>query len=231
MKRVDDIALQYGVPHAAEPLGALLELIAADETAPTGVRDPQVGADVHVADSLAALEVDDVRDAGWIVDIGSGAGFPGAGLAAALPGARVALLEATRRKAAWLERALDVAGVVNAEAVAARAEEWSAGIGEQDVVAVRAVDALTVLVEYAAPLLRTGGVLVAWKGARDPLEERDGAAAAELVGMAVEEVRSVTPYPGSRDRHLHIFRKVRETPPGYPRAPGRARKRPITADR
>lgn len=231
MTRVDDIAQQYGVPHAAEPLRALLALIADDETAPTGVRDPAVGADVHVADSLVALEVDDVRDAGWIADIGSGAGFPGAALAAALPGARVVLLEGTRRKAAWLERAVEVTGVLNAEAVAARAEEWPAGIGAQDVVAVRAVDALTVLVEYAAPLLREGGVLVAWKGRRDPVEERDGAAAADRLGMAVEEVRAVTPYPGSRDRHLHIFRKVRETPPGYPRRAGRARKRPITADR
>lgn len=229
--RVADIALEYGVPDAAAALTALLELIAGDEHAPTGVRDPETAADVHVADSLVALEVDDVRDARWIVDIGSGAGFPGIALAAALPEARVVLLESVRRKAAWLERAVEIIGVRTAEAVAARAEQWPAGVGAHDVVAARAVDALAVLVEYAAPLLREDGVLVAWKGLRDSVEERDGAAAAQHLGMAVEEVRPVTPYPGSRGRHLHIVRKVRETPRGFPRPPGRAHKRPITATR
>jgi 16S rRNA (guanine527-N7)-methyltransferase len=231
VNRVADIALEYGVPDAEAPLSALLELIASDDDAPTAVRDVRIGADVHVADSLVALNLPEVRTARWIVDIGSGVGFPGLALAAALPEARVVLLEAARRKAAWLDRAAQVVGLPNADAVAARVEEWHAGFGLQDVATARAVAALAVLIEYAAPLLRDGGVLVAWKGRRDTVEERDGVAAAQRLGMAVDEVLPVTPYPGSRDRHLHIVRKVRETPPGYPRAPGRARKRPIAADR
>jgi 16S rRNA (guanine527-N7)-methyltransferase len=89
------------------------------------------------------------------------------------------------------------------------------------------VGPLAVLVEYAAPLLRRDGVLVAWKGARDPAEERAGAAAAERVGMAPAEVLPVQPYPDSENRHLHVFRKVAPTPAEFPRRAGMARKRPL----
>jgi 16S rRNA (guanine527-N7)-methyltransferase len=96
-----------------------------------------------------------------------------------------------------------------------------------DAVTARAVGPLAVLVEYAAPLLRPDGVLVAWKGARDAGEEDSGAAAAERVGMAVKEVVPVRPYPASENRHLHVYRKVAPTPERFPRRPGMARKRPL----
>jgi 16S rRNA (guanine527-N7)-methyltransferase len=70
-------------------------------------------------------------------------------------------------------------------------------------------------------------VLVAWKGARDPGEEAVGAAAAAELGMAVDEVLAVKPYPTSENRHLHVMRKISPTPPGFPRRPGMARKRPL----
>jgi 16S rRNA (guanine527-N7)-methyltransferase len=118
-------------------------------------------------------------------------------------------------------------GVENAEVVTARAEEWPDGIGRCDVVTARALAPLNVLVEYAAPLLRDGGVLVAWKGHRDDEEERDGHAAAALLGMAVEEVREVAPFAAAQARHLVVARKIAPTPAGYPRRPGMARKRPL----
>ena len=68
---------------------------------------------------------------------------------------------------------------------------------------------------------------MAWKGARDEAEEAAGAAAAERVGMAPEEVRPVQPYPASENRHLHVYRKLSPTPPEFPRRPGMARKRPL----
>ena len=83
------------------------------------------------------------------------------------------------------------------------------------------------LVEYAAPLLREGGILVAWKGARDAAEEAAGAAAAEQVGMAVGDVLPVKPFATSENRHLHVVRKISPTPAGFPRRPGMARKRPL----
>ena len=80
--------------------------------------------------------------------------------------------------------------------------------------------------EYAAPLLRADGVLVAWKGARDAAEEAAGAAAAEKVGMAVKEVLSVQPYPASENRHLHVFRKIAPTPDRVPPPRGDGAKAP-----
>jgi 16S rRNA (guanine527-N7)-methyltransferase len=124
--------------------------------------------------------------------------------------------------------------VTNARAVTARAEEWAGlppGLGggreAYDVVTARAVAPLAVLVEYAAPLLRAGGVLVAWKGARDAAEESGGAAAAERLGMAMRGVERVVPFEGAKHRHLHVFEKMSPTQEGFPRRAGRARKRPL----
>jgi len=202
-------------------------VVASDPTAPTTVTDPVEAVDVHAADSLVGLEVDAVRAAGTLADLGAGAGFPGLVLAAALPRARVVLVESVGRKAEFLRRTADAVGLARVEVVAARAEEWRPGLGACDVVTARALAPLNVLAEYAAPLLRDAGVLVAWKGRRDADEERDGAAAAARLGLAVEEVRSVHPWPEAQARHLHVLRKVAPTPPGFPRRPGMARKRPL----
>ena len=78
----------------------------------------------------------------------------------------------------------------------------------------RALGSLPVLCEYAAPLLREGGVLVAWKGAVDEAEEADGPAAAEILGLARDRVLAVEPYAGSERRTLHVFRKVERLRPG-----------------
>jgi 16S rRNA (guanine527-N7)-methyltransferase len=92
---------------------------------------------------------------------------------------------------------------------------------------VRAVGSLPTLVEYAAPLLRQRGLLVAWKGRRDGDEEQEGVAAAAALGMRALGVDWVGPFAGSRNRHLYAYEKVAPTPPGYPRRPGVARKRPL----
>ncbi len=180
-----------------------------------------------MADSLVGLEVAELRSAGLVADLGAGAGFPGLVLAVAVPEARVALVESVGRKAEFLRRARDELGLSRVEVVALRAEEWRGGLGACDVVCARALAPLNVLVEYAAPLLREGGVLVAWKGRRDADEERDGAAAAARLGMRVDGVREVHPWPEAQARHLHVVRKVAPTPEGFPRRPGMARKRPL----
>ncbi len=217
-----------------ETLRRLLEALAAEPDPHTSVSDPEAAMEVHVADSLSGLEVRELSSARRIADIGAGAGFPGLVLAIALPRAQVDLLESSGRKTAVIDRLIQAAELTNARSVTARAEDFArvsvalgGGAGAYDAVTVRAVGPLAVLVEYAAPLLRDGGVLVAWKGARDPAEEGAGAAAAEKVGMAVREVLGVKPYPSSENRHLHVFSKVAPTPPEYPRRAGMARKRPL----
>jgi 16S rRNA (guanine527-N7)-methyltransferase len=216
-------------PEAPDRLDRLLTLVGEDPHAPTTVRDRAAAIDAHVADALVALDLDGLRDATRIADLGSGAGFPGLVLAAALPGARVALVESNGRKCAFIERAVAAMGLENAEVVCERAESWEAGIGSADVVTARAVAPLNVLVEYAAPLLVEGGRLVAWKGRRDAGEEADGAAAAAETGLAPRAIVAVKPWDGAEHLHLHVYEKVRPTPNRFPRRPGIAAKRPLRA--
>ena len=200
-----------------------------DPQAPTTVHARDEARRVHIADSLAGLDVDAIRDARLIVDLGAGAGLPGLVLAAALPHARVVLVESVRRKAEWIAATAAAAGIANAEAVWSRAESWADGRGACDVVTARALAPLPVLCEYAAPLLRDGGTLVCWKGAVEAAEEADGRSAAGRLGLSAPEVRPVTPYPGSRNRTLWLFRREGPLPPGFPRREGMAAKRPLRA--
>jgi 16S rRNA (guanine527-N7)-methyltransferase len=224
------LARRYDLDRAATGrLEALLDTLATDPQAPTSVSDPVEAVDAHLADSLVALELAPVRDAHRLADLGSGAGFPGLALAVGLPAAEVTLVESTGRKCEFLIRAIAAAGLGNAGVACRRAEEWAEGREACDLVTARALASLPVVAEYAAPLLRLGGSLVAWKGRRDPVEERDGAAAAARLGLEVAEVRAVRPFPEARDRHLHVLRKVAPTPPEFPRRPGAAAKRPLRA--
>lgn len=228
--RLKAIAGTYGLPESAVgALGALLALQADDPMASTTVREPVLAADRHVADSLSALVLDEVRTATRIADIGAGAGWPGLALAVAMPGAEVALVESAVRHCRYLERAVETAGLPNVTVVHARAEDWPAGLGAHDLVTARALAALPVLCEYAAPLLTDGGSLVAWKGAVEPAELEDGHAAARVVGLEPGEPRRVTPYAGAREHALHPFRKIAPTPDRFPRRPGMATKRPLSA--
>jgi 16S rRNA (guanine527-N7)-methyltransferase len=197
---------------------------------PTTVRDPAEALEVHIADSLAALELAPVREATRAADIGAGAGFPGLALAAALPDLKVDLIESNRRKCDVIDRIAAAAAINDrAAAVPARAEEWASvdGRGAYDLVAARALASLPVLCEYAAPLLALGGHLVAWKGARSADEERAGERAAIELGLELADIVPTSPYPGSRNRHLYVYSKVSNTSDRYPRRPGVAAKKPL----
>jgi 16S rRNA (guanine527-N7)-methyltransferase len=210
---------------------AVLKALAREPDPHTTVSSPDEAVDIHVADSLSGLEVPEVRDARWIADLGSGAGFPGLVLAIALPRARVDMIESVSRKCAVIDRLTHAAGLDNeiVRALPMRAEEramWGGAEG-YDVVTARAVASLPVLVEYAAPLLELGGVFVAWKGARDASEEASGSKVAAEVGLEPESVVEVQPYAESRNRNLHVYRKVSATPERFPRRVGVAAKRPL----
>ena len=207
-------------------LDALVEALA-DPSAPTSVHGRRRVRDVHIADSLSALEVPGVREAGRIADLGAGAGLPGLVLAIALPQAEVTLVESVGKKCAWMERTAEALGLENVRIACARIEELEGA--PFDVVTARALGALPLVCEYAAPLLREGGVLVAWKGEVGEGEEVDALAAAGALGLEREAVLAVRPYAGSERRTLHVFRKVAPTPERYPRRAGIAAKRPLTA--
>ena len=227
---ISELQGRYGLTDAAVgQLEALVEFVASDPTAPTTVTDPGGIVRDHLADSLVALELPVVRDAMSVADLGAGAGFPGLPLAIALPAARVSLVEGNGRKCAFMAAAIEVCGARNATPVHVRAEAWREGIGSRDLVTARALAPLSVVAEYAAPLLTPGGTLVAWRGRRDPDDEAAGARAAAELGLEAREPIHVEPYPGALHRHLHVMVKVAPTPDRFPRRPGVARKRPLGA--
>jgi 16S rRNA (guanine527-N7)-methyltransferase len=210
-------------------LRCLAELVVSDPSAPTAVREPDKVVEDHIADSLVALDLPALAAPGRLVDIGAGAGFPGLVLAVARRATSVSLLEASARKCAFIERAAAHCGLRNVEVVHARAEDWPEGLGRFDVATARALAPLAVVFEYAAPLLRPGGSVVAWRGRRDLLAEAGAESAAAELGLELGEIRRVEPYPGAAHRHLHAARKVAPTPQEFPRRPGVARKRPLGA--
>ncbi len=215
----------------------VLELLRAERSAVSSITEPERAWQVHVADSLSGLLVPALAEAAEIADVGSGAGFPGLALAAALPGARVDLIESVGRKAEFIERAAAIGRLANTQVIADRSETWAAapppggGCEAYAAVTARAVGRLSTLAELASPLLRQGGTLVAWKGRRDADEEAELARAAERLAMAPVEILAVGPYAGSRHRHLHVVRKVAATPEELPRRPGIAKKRPFGSRR
>jgi len=227
LNRLDGLAQQWELP-AGFPsrIALLLGLVRDSPHSLTTVRDPADGVEVHVADSLAGLAVPQLRSAGRIADLGAGAGFPGLVLAAALPESRVALVESVGKKAAFAADAAAQIGLANVEVVPRRAEEWKDGIGAVDVVTARALAPLGVLLEYATPLLRVNGLLVAWKARRDAQEESRARRAAALLGMESPLPLDVPARTGT-ERRLYLSHKVRDTPAGFPRRAGMARNRPL----
>ena len=216
---------------AGPALEALLEMLA-DPRAPVSASTVAKARDVHIADSLTGLAIDPLAEAKRIADLGSGAGLPGLVLAACLPDARLDLIESLGRKCEFLTEAVGRMGLRNVTVVCERSEDWASSGGREtyDAVTARAVGSLVTLAELASPLLREGGILVAWKGARSADEEAELARAADRLAMEQTEVRSVRPYTGSRDRHIHLVGKNGPTPNGLPRRPGMAAKRPFGSE-
>jgi 16S rRNA (guanine527-N7)-methyltransferase len=195
----------------------------------TAIRDPAAVAREHVLDSLTALDLLRIRGIDEFVDLGSGGGYPGLPLALALPARRALLVESVGKKARFLETvvaALDAQDMVTV--VTARAEALAADRRQRErwpAVVARAVAPLADLVELALPLLRIGGVLVAWK--RLPLAgelQRSRPALAALGGGPLEVVPALV--AGLEDHALVVATKIRATPPGYPRPPTERRRRP-----
>ncbi len=227
-RRLDALCVQYELDRAqAERLSMFLAALVEDPRAPTAIRDPASAVEQHLADALVGLDVNALRASKAIADLGSGAGLPGIPIAIALPESRVSLLESQSRKCEFLTNAIVATGLENVLVVDARVEDWPEGVSCQDAVLARALAPAAVVAEYAAPLLRVGGVLVDWRGRRDESEEHAALEAAAQLGLELQEIRRVEPFEGARDRHLHVYRKVVPTPDRFPRRPGIARKRPL----
>jgi 16S rRNA (guanine527-N7)-methyltransferase len=221
------LAARFGLTvEQTSKLETLVDLLATDPLASTSVRDRNAVLRDHIADSLVALESAAVDWAGHAADLGAGAGLPALPLAIARPGVAFVAVESVGRRAAFIARAAAMCGVPNVEVTAHRAEE----LRERErfeIVTARALAPLEVVAEYAAPLLRIGGTLVAWRGQRDPDSEAAATRAAHDLGLELGAVVRVEPYPTAAHRHLHLLRKIAPTPDRFPRRAGVARKHPL----
>lgn len=210
---------------AAGSLVALLDLVAVEPQNLTAITSMDEGIERHLLDSLIGWTLEPIRRAETLVDLGSGAGFPGIPLATISPDCAVTLVESEGTKADWLVRA--ARELPNVCVVADRTENLARAERERwDVATARALAPLPTVVELAAPLVAVGGTLVVWRGPRDADEEARGDEAAAMLGFTPATVTPVEPFPGAT-RHLHCYVKVAPTPDRFPRRPGRAAKRPL----
>ena len=196
----------------------------------SGIRTPAAIALQHVVDSLTALPVLRRFVVEDFIDLGSGGGYPGLPLAIALPARRALLVESVGKKARFLATVIDATGLRGRVAVAATRAETLAGDphhrGQWGAVTARAVGDMGELVELALPLLRVGGLLVAWKRrpAEDELAAADGAIH-QLHGRLIRLEPVVV--PGLEDHVLVVVEKIGETPAQFPRDPAVRRRRPL----
>jgi 16S rRNA (guanine527-N7)-methyltransferase len=163
-----------------------------------------------------------------VIDIGSGGGLPGIVLKIARPTLSVTLLEATSKKAAFLEDATSGIGLRDITVLNARAEEVGHQPAHREAYALavaRAVAPLPVLLELSLPLVAVGGVLAAVKGSRAGEEVTASASALEALGGEVEALETLR--AGDRPAQVVIVRKTGRTPDRYPRRPGMPAKRPL----
>lgn len=186
----------------------------------TAIKNPEEVLIKHFLDSLSLLLVYD-RPAAHLLDIGTGAGFPGLALKIVRPQWQVVLLEATGKKVTFLRHVIETLHLTGAEAVHGRAEELAHKSQYRtsfDVVTARAVAALPTLLEYSAPFCRVGGDIVLLKKGDISGELAQGQRAAKQLGASFKEDVLVT-LPGLDDnRRLLVWQQQKPCPPQYPRS-------------
>ncbi|MDL2325208.1 16S rRNA (guanine(527)-N(7))-methyltransferase RsmG [Ruminococcaceae bacterium OttesenSCG-928-A16] len=190
----------------------------------TAITEPQDMENKHFIDSLLLANQPEI--AGKLVDVGSGAGFPGMVAKVYKPQLQVTLIEPTGKRVRFLEELASQLGLT-VEVLKERAEEAARKQWREkfDVATARAVAALPVLCEYCLPLVKVGGWFVAMKG--EAAEELAAATAAiEKLGGKFEQQRTFT-LPDGSARSLVLIRKTKATPPLYPRNGGTIAKRPL----
>jgi len=193
----------------------------------TAITDPDEVARLHFLDSAALLKVLDFRGK-TVVDVGTGAGFPGLPIRILEPSARVTLLDSLGKRITFLQEVCDDLGLSDVTCVHARAEEFAGKHRESfDVAVSRAVASLPLLAELCLPLVKTGGMFLAMKSVDSGEELNAAEKAIELLGGRLTDVRDYA-IPGTAVSHRAVLiEKVRPTPLKYPRPFTKIKKSPL----
>ena len=190
----------------------------------TAITEPDRVARLHLLDSLTLLTLADLRGK-KLIDVGCGAGFPGVPVKIACPEVKLTLLDSLGKRMTWLEGFLPQLGV-EAQVVAARAEEYAAGHREQyDVVTSRAVARLNILCELCLPYVKVGGAFLALKGAMTEEEVVEAKKAISLLGGQVKEIREFA--VADAMHRVVVIEKIKTTPLRYPRKFAKIKQSPL----
>lgn len=194
----------------------------------TAVTDPDEVTVKHFADSLVLLGKMDIPKGASLLDVGTGAGFPGLALKLARPDLQVAFLDGTRKKLGFISSVLEETGLAG-ETLHLRAEE-AGKLPEYrekfDFVTARAVADMAVLSEYCLPFVRVGGLFLALKSAAAEEEIQNAAGAVRLLGGKAEQ-NLLFDLVENTPRRIVFVRKISQTPAKYPRASAKIAKSPL----
>ena len=193
----------------------------------TAITDPVDVAQLHLLDCAAVLTLADLKGK-RVVDVGTGAGFPGMPLQILEPTAKLTLLDSLNKRIGFLQEVCDALDLRQTRCVHGRAEEYARDHREAfDFATSRAVAALNVLCELALPMVKVGGAFLAMKSVDCDEELRQAKSAIAQLGGSVESVQDYT-IPGTDVCHrLVVIRKVKPTPASFPRAYARIKKNPL----
>lgn len=196
----------------------------------TAIDDPDKIRVKHFLDSLTCLEIMQDTPMDRVVDVGTGAGFPGLPLKIVCPSMQLTLVESVRKKVEFCQHIVEMLDLDDVEVIHKRAEhvgQMAAHRERYDWAVSRAVAALPVLAEFLLPLVRVGGGMLAMKGENALAEAHSAEYATRLLGGHLRRLVPVT-LPGIADeRYLVVVDKVAATPDGFPRRVGVPRKRPL----
>ena len=224
----------YGI-EISDDLGEKLEVYARllkewnDKINLTAITDDEGIAIKHFLDCLLVSKAAQFKSGDKVIDVGTGAGFPGLVIAAAFPDVQVTLLDSTGKKLKAVENIREVMGVQNAEVVHMRAED--AGKKPEfrekyDFATARAVAELRVLLEYTLPFVKVGGKFLSLKGA-SAVDEIDGAKASlKTLGGKIEGINEFI-LPGGDKRAIINVKKISHIPPKFPRVSAQIAKKPL----
>ncbi len=184
----------------------------------------------HFYDSLVLGKYFEMEKIKTVIDVGTGAGFPGIPLKIAYPHLRLVLLDSLKKRIHFLEEVVKKLELSDVRCIHGRAEEWGRRKGYResfDLVTARAVAKLSVLAEYCLPFARVGGWMIAMKGADVVQEVSEAEVALKKLGKASVQPISFSLPEGMGERHLLLIKKGKSTPAMYPRRPGIPAKQPI----
>jgi 16S rRNA (guanine527-N7)-methyltransferase len=196
----------------------------------TAIRDPESIRTKHFLDSFSCVLAWKTAPPAQLIDVGTGAGFPGIPLKILYPNLKLTLVESVGKKAMFCQHIVSVLGLEQVDVIQARAEDLGQNPRHRekyDWAVARAVANLNVLSEYLIPLAKVGGAVLAQKGESGPAEAQSAEKAMELLGGKLKQLIPVN-LPGVvEDRYLVVVEKVAATPPKYPRKPGIPMKQPL----